>query len=256
MEGPQMIASLTAALAEVARFVPQFLLFLVILIVGLLVARAIAKALSRLLAKVGFDRWVERGGVKRALANSNLDASEIVSKIIYYALVLFVLQFAFGVFGPNPVSTLLAAIIAFLPKIVVAIIIVIVAAAIAAALKTLIQGSLGGLSYGRTLANIASIFVIGIGIIAALNQVDIAVTVTTPILIAVLAAIVGVVIVGVGGGLIKPMSARWERYLSRAEDEAPRVKAQADAAPPASEQIKEAARAHVPPAAEGGSHRS
>ncbi|MDQ4489397.1 hypothetical protein RBS60_04190 [Sinomonas sp. ASV486] len=247
--------SLTAGLAEVARFVPQLLLFLVILIVGLLVAKAIANGLSRLLTKIGFDRWVERGGVKRALAGSNLDASTIVSKIIYYALVLFVLQFAFGVFGPNPVSTLLAAIIGFLPKVVVAIIIVIVSAAIAAAVKTLIQGSLGGLSYGKTLANIASIFIIGIGIIAALNQVDIAVTVTTPILIAVLAAIVGVVIVGVGGGLIKPMSQRWERYLSRAENEAPRVKAHAEAAPPATEQIKEAARQHMPPTQSDGAHR-
>jgi hypothetical protein len=243
-----MFDSLTAGLAEVARFVPQFLLFLVILIVGLLIARVIAKALSRLLTKIGFDRWVERGGVKRALEGSNLDASTIVSKIIYYALVLFVLQFAFGVFGPNPVSTLLAAIIAFLPKIVVAIIIVIVSAAIAAAVKTLIQGSLGGLSYGRVLANIASIFIIGIGIIAALNQVDIAVTVTTPILIAVLASITGVVIVGVGGGLIKPMSQRWERYLSRAEEEAPRVKQHAESAPPATEQIKDAARQYAPPA--------
>ena len=58
---------------------------------------------------------------------------------------LFVLQFAFGVFGPNPVSDLLAGIIAFLPKIIVAIIIVI-AAAVAAGVKTLIQGTLGGLS--------------------------------------------------------------------------------------------------------------
>lgn len=250
-----MLDTLTTGLAEVARFVPQFLLFLVILIVGLLVAKAIAKALSGLLTKVGFDRWVERGGVKRALAGSNLDASTIVSKIIYYALVLFVLQFAFGVFGPNPVSTLLAAIVAFLPKIVVAIIIVIISAAIAAAVKTLIQGSLGGLSYGRVLANIAGIFIIGIGIIAALNQVDIAVTVTMPILIAVLAALVGVVIVGVGGGLIRPMSERWERYLSRAEEEAPRIKGRAQAAPPAGEQIKDAARQYMPPEPEGGSHR-
>ena len=54
-----------------------------------------------------------------------LDASDIVAKVVYYALVLFVLQFAFGVFGPNPVSDLLAGIISFLPKIVVAIIIVV-----------------------------------------------------------------------------------------------------------------------------------
>lgn len=252
-----ILDSLKAGLTVVATFIPQFLLFLVILVVGLLIAKAIAKALSKLLHKVGFDRLVERGGIKKALAKSSLDASDIIAKIVYYALVLFVLQFAFGVFGPNPVSVLLAAIIAFLPKVVVAIIIVIISAAIAAAVKTLIQGSLGGLSYGKTLANIASIFILGIGIIAALNQVDIATTVTTPILIAVLAAIVGVVVVGVGGGLIKPMSARWEQYLNRAEEEAPKIKAHAQVAPPASEQIKDAAGQYLPPedTQQGGAHR-
>ena len=250
--------TLKAGLATVVEFVPKLVLFLVILIIGLLIAKAISKALSKLLHKVGFDRAVERGGVKKALANSSLDASDIIAKIIYYALVLFVLQFAFGVFGPNPVSTLLASIIAFLPRVVVSIIIVIISAAIAAAVKTLIQGSLGGLSYGKVLANIASIFILGIGIIAALNQVDIATTVTTPILVAVLAAIVGILVVGVGGGLIKPMSQRWEQYLNKAEEEAPRIKAQAKNAPPATEQIKDAAQKHLP-ADESrgtGAHRS
>lgn len=249
-----ILDSLKAGLTVVATFIPQFLLFLVILIVGLLVAKAISKALSKLLHKVGFDRLVERGGIKKALAKSSLDASDIISKIVYYTLVLFVLQFAFGVFGPNPVSTLLAAIIAFLPKIVVAIIIVIISAAIAAAVKTLIQGSLGGLSYGKVLANIASIFILGIGIIAALNQVDIATTVTTPILIAVLAAIVGVIIVGVGGGLIGPMSRRWEGYLTKAEAEAPKIKAEAASSPSAKEQLTAKAREATNTQPSGGAH--
>lgn len=237
-----MEETLRSGLATVVEFVPKLLLFLVILIVGLLIAKAISKALSKLLERVGFDRAVERGGVKKALAKSSLDASDIIAKILYYTLVLFVLQFAFGVFGPNPVSDLLRGIIAFLPKIIVAIIIVIIAAAIAAAVKSLIQNTLGGLSYGKVLANIASIFILGIGIIAALNQVEIATTVTTPILIAVLAAIVGVIIVGVGGGLIRPMSQRWETYLNKAEQEAPRLKAEARNSPPASEQLKDAAQ--------------
>ena len=120
-------AVLQNGLAAVISFVPLALLFLVILIVGLIVAKLISKALEKLLEKVGFDRLVERGGVKKALAKSKLDASDIVAKIVYYALVLFVLQFAFGVFGPNPVSDLLAGIISFLPKIIVAIIIVVIA---------------------------------------------------------------------------------------------------------------------------------
>ena len=54
-------------------------------------------------------------------------------------------------------------------------------------MRELIVGTLGGLSYGKLLANLASVFILGLGVIAALNQVGIATTVTTPVLIAVLA---------------------------------------------------------------------
>lgn len=228
-------------LANVIDFLPKLLLFIIILVVGLIVAKLIAKGLDKLLERVGFDRLVERGGVKKALDRSRFDASDIISKIVYYTLVLFVLQFAFGVFGPNPVSDLLEGIIAFLPRVIVAIIIIIVAAAIAAGAKTLIQGMLGGLSYGKVIANIASIFILFLGITAALNQVDIATTVTTPVLITVLAIIGGVIIVGVGGGLIKPMQARWEGWLSKAEAEAPRIKEEASSSPSAKDQLREKA---------------
>lgn len=235
-----MIPALQSALAAVFEFVPKLALFLVILIAGLIVASLIAKGLTRLLRRVGFDRLVERGGVKKALDRSKLDAAAIIAKILYWTLVLFVLQFAFGVFGPNPVSDLLAAIIAFLPRVIVAIVIVIITAAIAAGAKVLIQNTLGGLSYGKILANVVSIFILFVGIIAALNQVEIATTVTTPLLIAVLAIFAGVIIVGAGGGLIKPMQQRWETILNRAVEEAPKVKRQADAAPSIAEQAQQA----------------
>src|SRR5918993_1726422 len=229
-------------LAAVIAFVPLALLFLLILIVGLIVAKLISVAVEKLLERVGFDRLVERGGIKRALAGSKLDASDIVGKIIYYTLVLFVLQFAFGVFGPNPVSDLLEGIIAFLPKIIVAIIIIVIASAIAAGAKSLIQNSLSGLSYGRILANIVAIFIIFLGVTAALNQIEVATTVTTPILIAVLAIIAGVIIVGAGGGLIRPMQQRWEAWLARAEQEAPRIKQEVQSAPSVGDQVQQAQR--------------
>jgi hypothetical protein len=233
-----MIDALQDALAVVIAFVPRLLLAIVIGVVGILLARLISKGLSKLLERVGFDRAVERGGIKRALEKSSLDASDIVAKVVYYALVLFVLQFAFGVFGPNPISDLLAAIISFIPRIIVAIIIVVIVSAIAAAVKSIIQNTLGGKSYGKVLANAASVFILFLGITAALNQVGVADTVTTPLLYAVLAILAGVVIVGAGGGLIKPMQSRWERWLARAEQEVPAIKEQADAAPSVSEQTE------------------
>lgn len=233
-------AVLQDGLAAVIAFVPLALLFLLILVVGLIVAKLISKAVDKLLEKVGFDRLVERGGIKKALAGSTLDASDIVAKIVYYTLVLFVLQFAFGVFGPNPVSDLLQGIIGFLPKIIVAIIIVVIASAIAAGAKGLIQNTLGGLSYGKLLGNIVAVFILFLGVTAALNQIEVATTVTTPILIAVLAIIAGVIIVGAGGGLIKPMQARWEAMLTKAEEEAPKIQQHAKDAPSVQQQAEQA----------------
>ncbi|NPD05663.1 hypothetical protein HN031_13305 [Nocardioides sp. zg-1308] len=231
---------LRSGFSLIAEFLPKLVLFLIILVVGLLVAKAIGKALNAVLERVGFDRAVERGGVRKALENSKMDASDIVAKLIHYTLVLFVLQLAFGVFGPNPISDLLTQVITFLPSLIVAIIILVVASAIAAAVKVLVEGALGGLSYGKALANVASIFILFLGVVAALNQVGVATTVTTPVLVAILATVGGVIVVGVGGGLIKPMQHRWEGYLSRAEEEAPRIKREAAAAPSVGEQAQQA----------------
>ncbi|MGI8993193.1 MAG: mechanosensitive ion channel family protein [Nocardioidaceae bacterium] len=234
--------ALTSGLTTVANFVPKLLMFLVILIIGWLIAKALAKAANAILERVGFDRAVERGGVKKALEKSRYDASDIVGKLIYYALFLFVLQLAFGVFGPNPISDLLMQVIAFLPSVIVAIVIIVVAAAIAKAVNELISNTLGGVSYGKMLANIASAFILGLGIIAALNQVGVATTVTTPVLVAVLATIAGILIVGVGGGLIKPMQTRWDGWLASAEQESGRIREHVRNAPSPKEQAQQASQ--------------
>lgn len=220
---------LTDAWRAVATFVPKLAAFLLILLIGWFVAKAVSKLVDKVLERVGFDRLVERGGVRQMLSRSKYDASDLLAKLVFYALVLITLQIAFGVWGPNPVSELLTGIVAWLPKAAVAIIIVVVAGAIANAAKDFISGALGGLSYGRVLANIASIFIWALGIIAALNQIGVATTVTTPVLIAVLATAGGILVVGVGGGLIRPMQDRWEGWLGRAERELPQAQAQAEA---------------------------
>ncbi len=232
--------ALQNGLTTVVEFVPKLVGFILILVIGIFIAKAIAKVISKVLEKVGFDKAVERGGVKKALEKSKFDASDVVAKLVYYTLLLFVLQLAFGVFGPNPISDLISSVIAFLPKLIVAIIIIVVAAAIAAAVKTLIEGSLGGLSYGKVLANVASAFILFFGVVAALEQVDVATAITTPLLITVLSIIAGVIIVGAGGGLIKPMQQRWEGYLTKAEEEAPKVKEHAKNAPSITQQAQQA----------------
>ncbi|MGC5055078.1 mechanosensitive ion channel family protein [Micromonospora sp. DT48] len=206
-------------LRSILLFLPKALAFVAILVVGWLVAKAALKVVNRLLERVGFDRAVERGGIRRALARSRYDASDIVARLAYYGILLLTLYLAFGIWGPNPISDLIGGVIAWLPRAFVAIVIVVVAAAIASAVKDIISAALGGLSYGRLLATVASAFIIGLGVIAALDQIGVATAVTTPVLIAVLATIGGILVVGVGGGLVRPMQSRWETWLARAEQE-------------------------------------
>jgi Mechanosensitive ion channel, conserved TM helix len=217
------------AVGAVITFLPKFAVFLVILLIGWLVAKALRKVVDVVLTRVGFDRAVERGGVRRALENSKYDASGLIAALVYYAVLLIALQFAFGVFGPNPVSDLLAGIVNWLPRAIVAIVIVVVAAAIANALRDLVGSALSGLSYGQLVARIVQVFVIALGIIAALNQMGIATAVTTPVLVAVLATVGGVIVVGMGGGLVRPMQQRWERWLNRAESDLPQARARDEA---------------------------
>ncbi len=63
-------ATFQNGLSAVITFVPMALLFLLILIVGLIVrlivAKLISKGLEKLVERVGFDRLVERGGIRKA----------------------------------------------------------------------------------------------------------------------------------------------------------------------------------------------
>ena len=208
-------------------FVPKLLGFLVILLVGYFVAKIIAKLVDKGLEKAGFDRAVERGGIKKALAKSSYDASDIVAKLVFFAIFIPFLSAAVGTLGISALEQPLSAFIALIPRIIVAIVLVVIGAVIAGTVKSFIQNALGGLSYGKVLANVASILILLGFVKSALDQVGIATTVTGPLLYTILGTVAGVIIIGAGGGLIKPMQSRWETMLNKAETESANVKAQA-----------------------------
>jgi hypothetical protein len=233
-------AGFAQASALFLTFVPRLLLAVAIIAIGYFVAKVICKVMSRLLDKAGFNRLVERGGVRRTLERSGWEASQVLSKILFYFVILFVLQLAFGVFGPNPISDILTRIIAFLPNVFAAVVIVVLAAAFAGAAKQLIQVALGSLSYGRVVATAASAAILIVGITAGLNQLQIAPAIINGLFYALLATVVGTLVISIGGGGIQPMRQRWERALARMEQEAPRIK---EATSGAGERVEQQAQA-------------
>jgi hypothetical protein len=221
LEGP-----VTDGFRSVMTFIPKLLGFLVILLVGYFVAKVIAKLVDKGLEKAGFDRAVERGGIKKALSKSSYDASDIVAKLVFFAIFIPFLSAAVSALGIAALQEPLAAFIALIPRIIVAIVLVVIGAVLAGAAKSFISNTLGGLSYGSILANAAAVLILFGFVKSALDQVGIATVVTSALLYTVFAAVAGVIIVGVGGGLIKPMQSRWESMLNKADTEKDKIKSQ------------------------------
>jgi hypothetical protein len=219
---------LSDAWARIAVFVPKLLGFLAILIIGYFVAKLLARVVDGLLERVGFDRWVERGALATALERSKFDASDVMATIVFWAVFLLALQLAFGVFGSNPVSTLIAGLIAYLPKVFAAVLILVITAAVAKIVTELLSATLGAVAGGEWIARGAGIAILVVGVFAALNQLQIAPAIVNGLFYAILAVIVGSAIVAIGGGGIQTMRRYWERASQRAEVKGREVKDRAD----------------------------
>ncbi len=218
---------LDAAWQRIATFVPKFLGFLAILIIGYFVAKAVAKLVDKLLERVGFDRWVERGALQEPLRKSKFDASDIMGTIVFWTLFLLVLQLAFGVFGPNPVSDLIEGLISYLPNVFVAVLILVITSAIAKVVTELLTATLSGVSGGQWMARGAGIAILVLGAFAALNQLEIAPEIVNGLFYAMLAVIVGSAIVAVGGGGIQTMRRYWDQASTSLEEKAGEIKQEA-----------------------------
>jgi hypothetical protein len=217
---------LDQAWASLIDFLPKAAAFVVTLLIGWYVAQLVATLITRGLRRAGFDRVVDRAGIRQALANTGWDAAEIVGRLMFVTMFLFILQLGFGFFGPNPISLLLMRVIAFLPNIFVAMAIIVIGAYIAQFVRQLLNATMGGFSYGRLVSMVCSGAIMVLACFAALNQLAIAPEIVNGLYYAMLAAIVGSAIVAIGGGGIAPMRQQWEKAMRKVENEAPRMQEQ------------------------------
>ena len=219
---------LDQAWTNVATFLPKFLGFFLILLVGWFVAKALSKLTNSLLERVGFDTWVERGTLKTAFDRAKTDASDVIGVIVFWAVFLFVLQLAFGVWGPNPISDMIQGVISYLPNLIVAIVILVIASALAKVVTDVLTPVLGSVGGGEMIARAAGIAILVFGIFAALNQLQIAPEIVNGLYYALLIGIIGSLVVSFGVGGI-PIARRYlERWTGRIEQKTDEIKANAD----------------------------
>jgi len=221
-------SGLQSAWQHVATIVPKLLGFFLILLIGWFIAKALSKLTNSLLERIGFDNWVERGSLKQAFARNNTDASDLVAVLVFWTVFLITLQLAFGIWGPNPISDLLHGLIAYIPRIVVAVIILVIAAAVARVLTDVLRPMLGAVEGGDWIARAAGIAVLVIGVFAALDELQIAPAIVVGLFYALLAVIVGSLIVAFGGGGIPVAREYLQRWRVRGEAKAAEIRSNVD----------------------------
>ncbi len=208
------------AWSRIAETGPKIGVFLAICALGGLLVRALARLLSVLASRMGIDRVLDRCGLPALLRRPAADLRTGAVRVLAGLGLLAVLRVAVGVFGPSAAKDTVTELLTLLLHTLLAIVIIAIGVSLARLARTFVREALRGLSYARTAGNtVAAVLVIAFGK-AGLDEVGLATSVTTPVLWAVLATLTGVIVVGVGGGLIRPMQLRWEEILEHAEDTA------------------------------------
>jgi hypothetical protein len=241
-----MAQGIRDGLRTVGLFLPKLGAFILIILATWIVAKIVAGIVTKALRRVGVDNLAAKNEYGRQVVQrSRGGIAGIFGTVARVAIWLIGLSLAFRAFGPNPVTDYMAATVAFIPRILAAVAIVVLAVWLASIVRNVLRSVLGGVSYGDGVATFVGAFIAVFGVLAALSQLNIAPAIINAIAYAALLAIVGVVVVGVGGGLIRPMSERWQRTLDKVDEDAPTVKANAQAKAAQAKAAAEKARAET-----------
>jgi len=106
----------------------SIIVMIVVIIAGLVVSWIVKWFLSKALKLFRFDGWAEETGIVRFLEKGGVKTppSLILSKIIYWILIIFFLSFGLNIAGISQFSEYASRISAALPSIIVSLVIVIV----------------------------------------------------------------------------------------------------------------------------------
>jgi hypothetical protein len=225
---------------QIVDFLPRLAAALGILMVGLAIAKMVERGTDLALHRIGFDRWMQEGGVTEALerAGTTLDPSSVIARLVFWTMMLLVILVAASALGITAVSLLFAELLAYVPNVLAAVMVLVLGILLGEFIKDLVLASAGGLPGGFNLARAAKGAIILLAVFMALDQLSIAEDIVLVFFIAVVgaAALAAGIAFGLGGREVAAQISRewYERHraASRPRGRRSTPPAQPPAAPP------------------------
>ena len=194
-----MFEPLQNAIGVFLSYIPQLIGAIVILIIGYIVAKVLQAVVGRVLQAIGFDGWMEKGGIKQFFdrAETNQTPVSILGQLVFWFVFIIALTMAADALGIPQVSVILGQLIAYIPSIIAAVLILILAALLANFVSGIVRGATGS----GLLASVAQYAIIVYAVFAAITELGIAVELTAPTFLIVLGAVAlgAAIAFGLGG---------------------------------------------------------
>lgn len=186
-------------------FLPELLGAIVVFLVGLIVAAGLGMLVERVLDalrlnplvnKTGVDEYFRRGGLE-------LNVSRFFGRLTYWFIVIAFFLAAADILRFSALANFLQSVLLYIPRIAVAVLIMLAAAVVANFLKSVVRASVASarMHSAKFLGALTWWSVIVFGLLAALSQLGIAVTIINIILtgFVVMIALAGGIAFGLGG---------------------------------------------------------
>jgi len=219
-----MIQSVQKGLGALFAYIPQLIGAILILVVGYIIARILQAVVARILQAIGFDRWMEHGGIKQFFdrAETRETPATVLGKLVFWFVFIIAIVMATDALGIRQVSVVLSQLIAYIPNVIAAVLILILAALLANFLAGIVRGA----TASDLLANIARYAIIIYAVFAAITELGIAVQLTAPTFLIILGAVALAAAIAFGFGAQGVARDIVEKAYERRDDARQRIRQQ------------------------------
>jgi hypothetical protein len=154
---------------------------------------------TRVLKSVGFEVWMEKGGIKQFFDRSQTQQTpvSILGKLVFWLVFFIAISMAVDTLGITAISAVLAHFIAYIPQLIAAVLILVLATLLANFVAGIVRGATGSSIAG----SVAQYGIIVFAVFAALTQMGIAEELIAPTFLILLGsvALAAALAFGLGG---------------------------------------------------------
>ena len=191
--------SLSDGLSAILAALPALIGAILILIIGFIIAKVLQGITTRVLRSMGFENWMERGGIKQFFDRSQTRQTpiSILGKLVFWLVFFIAITMAVDTLGISAISDVLAQFIAYIPQIIAAILILVLATLLANFVAGIVRGATGS----GVMGSVVQYGIIVFAVFAALTQLGIAEELIAPTFLILLGgvALAAAIAFGLGG---------------------------------------------------------